>query len=159
MYCGQMHIDKLKAGRYDMKEMNELIKKFEGFSPVAYYCQAHKLTIGYGTTEYPDGKPVKKGDTITEEKAEALLNDYLIKNVRPKIADLRLKPNQQEALESLIYNIGWGAFSKSSCYKAIKNKDWESVFKNWDWIKGGGKFLLGLAKRRAEELDLFFKDL
>lgn len=139
--------------------MNEIIKKYEGFSAKAYKCPASVCTIGYGNTTWADGTPVKMGQTITKEKAEALLNDYLIKNVRPKIADLKLKKNQQEALESLIYNVGWTSFSRSKCYKAIKNKDWETVFKNWDWVKCNGKFLLGLAKRRSEELSLFFKDL
>lgn len=139
--------------------MTDLIKKYEGCKLKAYKCPAGVWTIGYGTTVYPDGNPVKSGDTCTAEKAEAYLNDYLNKNVRPKIADLKLTRNQQEALESLIYNIGWGAFSKSRCYAGIKSKDWGTVFKNWDWITGGGKFLLGLAKRRAEEMNLFFGDI
>lgn len=139
--------------------MTDLIKKYESFSAKAYRCPAGIWTIGYGSTAHPDGSPIKPSDTITKEKAEAYLNDYLNKNVRIKIADLKLTRNQQDALESLLYNIGWGAFSKSKCYKAIKAKDWETVFKNWDWVKGNRKFLLGLAKRRAEEMNLFFGDI
>lgn len=139
--------------------MNELIKRYEGYSEKAYKCPAGIWTIGYGNTTWEDGTPVKKGDTITKEKAEALLNNYLIKNVRPKIADLKLTTYQNEALESLIYNIGWSAFAKSKCYKAIKNKDWGTAFNNWDWISGGGKVLKGLIKRRAEEIALFFTEI
>lgn len=137
----------------------DLIKKYEGLSLKAYKCPAGINTIGYGTTSYPDGTPVKQGDTITKEKAEALLLDYIINKILPNIRDLDLTDNQQAALCSLIYNIGWGAFSKSKCYKAIKNKDWETAFHNWDWIKGGGKVLKGLIKRRAEEMALFFADI
>lgn len=137
----------------------ELIKKYEGFSPTAYKCPAGVWTIGYGSTMWADGTPIKSGDTITREKAEALLIDYLNKNVRPKITGLSLKPGQVAAIESLIYNIGWGAFSKSNCYAAIKTKDWGSVYKNWDWVRAGGKVLPGLLKRRSEELALFFGDL
>ena len=137
----------------------DIIKKYEGLSLKAYKCPAGINTIGYGTTVYPDGTPVKMGDTITKEKAEALLLDYVINKILPHIRDLNLTDNQQAALCSLIYNVGWPAFSKSKCYKAIKEKDWETVFKNWDWCKGSGKFLLGLAKRRTEELHLFFQDL
>lgn len=139
--------------------MNTLIKKHEGFSENAYKCPAGIWTIGYGNTKWEDGTPVKKGDTITKEKAEALLNHYLINHVRPKIADLQLTERQNEALESLIYNIGWTAFSRSKCYKAIKAKDWGTAFNNWDWISGGGKVLKGLIKRRAEEIALFFTEI
>ena len=134
----------------------DLIKKYEGFVAKAYVCPAGVLTIGYGTTVYPDGKPIKKGDTITKEKAEACLIDYLNKNVRPKLAPLKLKQCQQAALESLIYNIGYGAFSRSKCYKALQSKDWATFVKEYDWFKGGGKVLPGLLKRRTEELYIFF---
>ena len=137
----------------------ELIKKYEGLSLKAYKCPAGVATIGYGTTVYPDGKPVKMGDVITKEKAEALLLDYVINQILPDIRDLGLTSNQEAAVCSLVYNIGMPAFKKSKCYKAIKTKDWETVFHNWDWCKGGGKFLKGLAKRRAEEMYLFFQDL
>lgn len=138
----------------------DLIEKYEGFRSQAYKCPAGVYTIGFGSTTYADGKPVKKGDEISKETAEGLLINYLDKNVRPYLSELGLtKDTQIAAVESLIYNIGWPAFSKSKCCKAIKEKDWETVFKNWDWCKASGKFLVGLAKRRAEELSLFFKDL
>ena len=137
----------------------DIIKKYEGLSLKAYKCAAGVVTIGYGTTKYPDGKPVKMGDVITKTKAEALLLDYVINQIMPNIHDLNLTNNQEAALCSLIYNIGWPAFAKSKCYKAIKTKDWETAFKNWDWIKGGGKVLKGLVKRRAEEMALFFSDI
>lgn len=138
----------------------DIIKKYEGFRADAYKCPVGVWTIGFGSTKYADGTPVKKGDKISEDTAEGLLIDYLNKNVRPHIEELGLTADTQiAAVESLVYNIGWSAFSKSKCCKAIKEKDWETVFNNWNWLKGDGKFLLGLAKRRAEELNLFFKDL
>lgn len=138
----------------------DLIKKFESFSSKPYLCPAHIPTIGYGCTIYPDGRKVTMSDEpITKEKAEALLLDYVINKILPNIRDLDLTDNQQAALCSLIYNVGFGAFSKSKCYKAIKNKDWETAFYNWNWIKGNGKVLKGLIKRRAEEMALFFADI
>lgn len=139
--------------------MNNLIKKYEGFSAEAYKCPAGIFTYGYGSTYKADGTPVKQGDTITKKQAEDLLNHYIIHNIRPKIADLRLTDYQYEALESLIYNIGWTAFSKSKCYKAIKARDWATALKNWDWYSGGGKVLNGLIKRRAEEIGMFFTEI
>lgn len=139
--------------------MTALIKKWEGFSPKAYKCPAGVWTIGYGSTKWADGSPVKKGQTITMEKAEGLLNDYLIRFVRPKLADLKLNPSQQEAIESLCYNIGVNSFLKSKCYKALKAKDWGTFIREYDWVKAGGKVLNGLVKRRTEELYWFFKDM
>ena len=133
--------------------MYELIKKYEGCRLNAYKCPAGVATIGYGTTIYPSGKPVKMGDKITKEEAESLLAWYVKEKIKLPAG---LTKNQQQALYSLIYNIGQGAFDKSSLKKAIIAKDWKAVYKNWDWVTAGGQFLNGLAKRRAEELLLFF---
>ena len=134
----------------------DLIKKYEGFSPKAYKCPAGVWTIGYGSTKWEDGSPIKSGQTITKEKAEGLLNDYLVRYVRPRIADLKLNANQQAAIESLCYNIGVNSFLRSRCYKALKEKDWPTFIREYDWFKGGGKVLPGLLRRRTEELALFF---
>ena len=133
--------------------MYDLIKKYEGCKLTAYKCPAGIWTIGYGSTTYPNGQPVKKGDKITQAEAESLLDWYVKTQIKVPSG---LTKNQTETLQSLIYNIGQGAFDRSSLKKAIVAKDWVSVWKNWDWVTGGGKFLKGLAKRRAEELMLFF---
>ena len=57
--------------------MHELIKKYEGCRLTAYKCPAGVWTIGYGTTVYPSGKPVKSGDKCTKAEAESLLNWYI----------------------------------------------------------------------------------
>lgn len=145
-----------------MIHSTDLIKKWEGFSEYAYPdpgTGGKPWTIGYGSTTWEDGSPVKKGQKITKEKAEGLLNDYLIRNVRPKIADLKLNPSQKAAIESLCYNIGVNAFLRSKCYKALKEQDWATFIKEYDWFKASGKVLKGLVKRRVEELYWFFKDM
>lgn len=133
--------------------MYDLIKKYEGCRLVAYKCPAGVWTIGWGSTVYPNGQPVKQGDRVTQKRADELLDWY----VRNKIkVPAGLNKSQTEALQSLIYNIGQGAFDKSSLKKAIIAKDYKSVYKNWDWVTAGGAFFKGLARRRAEELILFF---
>lgn len=140
--------------------MISLIKKWEGCELSSYRCPAGKLTIGYGTTVYPDGTPIKEGQYITKEYADVLLLDYVQKHIYPifKKIPYDLSLDQRRAIASLVYNIGEGAFLRSKLYKAICNKDIEGIFKNWDWIKSNGKVLKGLAKRRAEELWYFMKD-
>ena len=56
--------------------MPNMIMNYEGLALEAYRCPAGKVTIGYGTTVYPDGTPVKIGDKITKERAEELLDEY-----------------------------------------------------------------------------------
>ena len=139
--------------------MTDLIKKYEGLSLQAYKCPAGVWTIGYGNTTHPDGTPVKQGDTISEVQAEAYLNDYLIKNVYPVFAKIpfTLTMWQKEALASLIYNWNAARFLKSKLYKAICEKNWAEVMRQWNFgLKNG---LTGLVKRRAEELAMFMRDV
>lgn len=137
--------------------MFELVKKYEGLELKAYKCPAGVWTIGYGSTRNLHGKRFVEGDTITSQQAELLLQRYYDNNTL-FIDSLNLTDRQEEALFSLIYNIGRGAFLRSSLYKAILRKDAKAVFKNWDWISVGGKTSNGLIKRRAEELALFTID-
>lgn len=141
--------------------MSDLIKEFEGFSEVAYKCPAGYWTYGYGSRYHADGTPVQQGDSINQLGAEALLNDYLIKKVYPVFNEIkyRLSQCQQDALCSLIYNVGLTSFKKSKLFEAIKNKDVEQIFRQWDWIKIEGKVNKGLVRRRAKELYYFTKDL
>lgn len=149
-----------KPKQKEESTMNTLIKKYEGFSSKPYLCPAGVPTIGYGTTHYSDGTPVTlKDKPITRETADALLLHYVLNEIYPHLRGLNLTDTQKEALVSLIYNIGWTAFSKSKCYKAIKAGDMCTAYQEWTWVKGGGKVLLGLVKRRAEEKYLFFCDI
>ena len=135
----------------------DLIKEAEGFREEAYKCPAGKWTVGYGSTRYQDGTPVKEGDTITREKAEELLNWYC--NTQIKYPRKDLTDNQKSAICSLIYNIGQSAFDKSKCKKAIVAGDWEEAHRQWDWIMANGKILPGLVIRRQKEKELFFRGL
>lgn len=140
----------------------QMTKYFEQLRLSPYLCSANVPTIGYGTTYYPDGRKVTLDDEpITEEYAEALLNDYCIKNIYPIFTKIpyQLSEGQRTSLTSLIYNIGPFAFLESKLYKAICEKDVAGIFKNWDWIKADGKVSKGLIKRRANELHYFVKDL
>ena len=141
--------------------MDELIKKYEGCKLVAYpdpITGKEPYTIGWGSTTNTDGKPFKLGDTISQAMADALLTDYLMKNIVPVFQKIpyQLTVGQKSAIASLCYNVGVPAFLKSKCFTAVCNKDFAGIFENWDW---GHKQLKGLAKRRAHELYMFLRDL
>lgn len=141
--------------------MIDLIKGFESFSEIAYLCPAGYWTYGYGSRYKLDGTPVKQGDTITRQAAEALLNDYLIKNVHPLFRQIpySLTQNQKDAICSLVFNVGKNGFINSKLFKAIKEKDYENICRQWDWFKCNGKVVKGLVVRRVKELYLFIKDI
>lgn len=139
--------------------MCELIKKFEGYSDKAYVCPKGVLTIGYGNTTWEDGTPIKFGDTIDRKRAEKLLTEYIKKEVDPvfKKIPYSLTDAQKDALRSLIYNWNLSGFLKSKLYKAICAKDLAEICRQWDF--GFKNNLLGLFKRRTEELYMFIKDM
>jgi N-acetylmuramoyl-L-alanine amidase len=75
------------------KSCFDLIKKWEGLRLDAYQDVAGIWTIGYGTIKYEDNTPVKKGQTITAERAEQLLiQEALAKSagVNTAISDTQL---------------------------------------------------------------------
>jgi lysozyme len=135
----------------------DLIKEFEGLKLKAYKCSAGVNTIGYGTTVV-NGVPVKPGDTCTQEEAEEyLLED--ITNFLTSIEDsvtIELSQNQIDAIGCFTYNVGVGAFKKSTLLKKINAGDFDGAANEFlKWNKAGGKVLPGLTRRREAERDLF----
>lgn len=137
-----------------------LIKEFEGFRSVAYLCPANVWTIGYGNTFYSDGRKVQKGDRISEGEAEKLLK-IIVENFAEQIGQLIKVPvtgNQFSALVSLAYNIGVGAFARSSLLKFLNQKQYSQCANQFMlWSKAGGETLEGLRRRRSRERALFLK--
>ena len=139
----------------------ELIKEFEGFSANAYLCQAKIPTIGYGNTFWQDGRKVRLGEQISKTKALELLEFVANKDFANKIFPLikvEVNQNQFDAMTSLAYNIGVGAFSNSTLLKRVNAKDFigaANEFLKWD--KSNGKPLLGLTRRRQREKELFLR--
>jgi lysozyme len=139
----------------------KLIKKYEGFRAKAYLCPAKVWTIGYGTTKYPNGKPVMMGDVCTEKQAEEYLRNYLsyAENSVGSVIRVSLSQNQFDAIISFVYNLGIGSFSKSTLLKKINDSPYDpSIHAEFlKWNKAGGVVLNGLTKRREEETQLYFK--
>jgi GH24 family phage-related lysozyme (muramidase) len=69
--------------------------------------------------------------------------------------DVPLNQNQFDALVSHTYNTG----GSNTLFKLINEKSNDKVIYTWfteNYIRGGGKILKGLIRRRKEEADLFF---
>ncbi|OTG85516.1 lysozyme [Acinetobacter sp. ANC 4558] len=137
-----------------------LICGFEGKRLTAYDDGVGVWTIGFGTTIYPNGQKVKKGDTCTEAQAKQFMQNDLKKfeHAVNEAVTVSLNQNQFDALVSLTYNIGSGAFEKSTLLKKLNTGDYQGAANQFDaWVNAGGKRLQGLVNRRVKEKELFLK--
>ena len=132
-----------------------LIRSCESFSPKIYLCPAGKPTIGYG--HVVRGGVDRFPQPISREQAEALLVEDLAPveiYLRAVFPDLR--QGEFDALASFCFNVGLGAFEKSTMFTCLKAGDKSGAASQFArWVHGGGKVLPGLVKRRAAERDLF----
>ena len=136
-----------------------LIKEFEGFEAKAYKCPAGVWTIGYGTTAAAGvGIVPEAGMVIGKTEAEVYLHAALEKFSQQIAPAIKAPINENEfgAFVSLAYNIGAGAFKKSSALRHFnagdKGKAADALMM---WNKAGGKVLAGLVRRRTAERALF----
>ena len=135
---------------------------FEGYKPKAYLCPAGVPTIGFGSTMYTDGRKIKLGDTINEQQANELLM-WELKNKSIALHGLKLNQNQFDSCLSFIYNLGIGAFTKSTLRKKIlinpNDKSIKDEFLKWNKARVNGQLteLKGLTRRRIAEADLYFR--
>ncbi len=115
-------------------------------------------TIGIGTTVYPNGVKVKQGDTCTPEQAKVYFKHDLAKFEKTvnEAVTVPLNQNQFDALVSLTYNIGSGAFKNSTLLKLLNKGDYQGAADQFlAWKKAGGKVMKGLVRRREAERALF----
>ncbi|MBF0170806.1 MAG: lysozyme [Nitrospinae bacterium] len=140
-----------------MKDV-DFIKKWEGCKLTAYQDVVGIWTIGYGHT----GKDVRQGLVITQEEADTLLNNDLwtFRKCVDVGVTVDITVSMRAALCSLAYNIGCGAFSKSTVLRKVNAKDWAGAANAFlMWNKAGGKVIKGLENRRKAERNLFLSEL
>ena len=141
----------------------ELIKKWEGCRLKAYPdpgTGGEPWTIGYGLTSAAGIIQVKPGMVITQQQADEYLVASLVKYEAAVQNALRRSPNQNQfdACVSLCFNIGPGAFAKSSIVRFSNAGDARGAADAFRlWNKAGGRVMQGLVNRREEERALFLR--
>lgn len=127
---------------------------FEGCKLKAYLCPAKVWTCGWGST----GPHVNKYTTWTQEEADVQFHldmQRFVDNLN-NVVIVPLTQNQVDALLSFMFNIGCGAFNKSTLLRKLNKKDYlGSADELLRWNKGGGKVLKGLDRRRKSERHMF----
>lgn len=116
-------------------------------------------TIGIGSAFYEDGTKVRMTDkSITMRRAYELAKHVLKEFAREmeEVIKVPLTQNQIDALISFTYNIGVGAFKKSTCLRKLNNKDYKGAADAMLLFnKVNGVVNAGLVDRRARERKLF----
>ena len=140
-----------------------LIRSFEGCRLKAYKDSGGVWTIGYGTTRIA-GQPVKPTLTISQAEAEILLQAQVEEHWREAEKHIvnadALSQYQVDALASLVYNIGVGAFSKSTLLKLLnRGLEMHAADEFLKWNKVKGKVVRGLTRRRRAERQMFIRGM
>lgn len=149
--------------KIDLEQTLKFIMHFEGCVLRAYQDAVGVWTIGYGHTE-----GVKKGQVITDEKAMDMLGQDVVKvleQINKQIAKevaAKLTEAQMTALVSFVFNLGIGAFGKSTLLKKLNEGLIEEAgdeFLKWDKARVCGvlKPLPGLTRRRKAERNLWMR--
>jgi len=144
----------------DLELATTLCKEFEGFRSKSYLCPAGVETIGYGSTRYPDGRKVKLDDPpIMRTEAEDILRWQLEREFLPGVLracpSLISHPQALNAVVDFAYNLGVGRLPTSTLRRRINQGDWQGAKEQlMRWVRGGGRILPGLVRRRKAEAAL-----
>ena len=150
----------------DLSAGINLIKQFEGVHLSAYpdpLSGGEPWTIGYGTTRYSGGVPVKRGDKINIIEADMMLRlevDRIAEKLAATIPHWKvMDDNQRSALVSFAYNLGAGFFDApgfETISKVLREQAWDKVPKAMELYRNPGSNVeAGLLRRRKAEGELW----
>jgi len=133
-----------------------LIQWHEGVRHKPYKDGGGVLTVCYGHT----GQEVVSERDYTEEECRALLDADLSEatGTVEKNVTVKLTESQKAALASFVYNIGSGAFERSTLLKKLNVGDLSGAcdeMRRWKYDEG--QVSKGLINRRAIERELCLK--
>jgi GH24 family phage-related lysozyme (muramidase) len=152
----------------DLAPAIQLIKEFEGCRLSAYpdpLSGAEPWTIGYGTTRYSAGTPVKRGDKINVIEADMLLRlevDRIAQQLRAIPNWNAMSDAQRSALVSFAYNLGdfYGHTDFETISAALRDKNWAAVPAAMLLYRNPGTPVeAGLARRRRAEGELWLSGM
>ena len=151
----------------------EVIKHHEGKRNRPYMCSALLWTIGFGHVLYPEQAKLK----LEERKAYPLRPEHdkvwsdggidaILRSDLQRFENgvLRLCPSVSDsqshfdALVSFSFNVGLGSLQSSTLRMKYNRGDYSGAADEFlKWVRGGGRVLPGLVKRRSDERSLFLQ--
>lgn len=125
---------------------------WEGYRNTAYLDTGGVPTICYGETKH-----VYIGQTESKAECDRMLEDRLgefLMYVDNKVV-VSIPDTRRAALASFTYNVGKGAFRRSTLLKKLNSGDTIGACNELPrWIYDNGKKLRGLVRRRAAEREM-----
>lgn len=136
----------------DLAALYILIRTFEGCRLMPYLCPAGVWTCGWGST----GPDVVPGQPWTQEYADRRMKQDAMRFARGTLALCpRLTGTRLSAIADFSYNLGLGNLQASTLRRKVNAEDWdEAKTQLMRWVRGGGRVLPGLVRRRKAEADL-----
>ena len=134
-----------------------VVMLYEGTVLRTYKDPVSILTACTGHT----GPELRMGQTFTKEQCETMLYGDLLKHADAlNCIKIPLADNQKAAFLSFAFNVGNGAFCKSTLARKANAGDLMGACAELSrWVIAGGRELPGLVKRRAAERQLCEKGL
>ena len=146
----------------------DFIKSAEGVKNFVYADSAGLPTIGVGHLLTQDeltsgkirvdGRSYKYHDGLPDDVIDRLLlrDLHIAELVVNSNVKVKLTQNQYNALVSFAFNVGVGAFRKSTLLRLLNNSDYESVpYQMRRWVFSAGRQIQGLKNRREKEVKLW----
>ena len=134
-----------------------LIEKYEGKRNRAYQDIVGKWTVGYGETGPDIGPDTYWTDDEVESHFIARLASEFEPGVNAAIGDAPTTQGQFDAMVSLAWNIGVGAFAGSTVCKRHVERNYESAADAFImWTKAGGRVIPALVHRRMDEANMYY---
>jgi len=130
------------------------LKAEEGERLTGYLDSTGLPTIGVGHTGYVGTQAVYSGMEITRETSTALLLSDLatVEKALAQQVTVPLNQNQYDALCSLVFNIGVGAFGKSTLLKRLNSGDYDGAAEAFlMWKRAGHSDDILLPRRKREQ--------
>lgn len=130
-----------------------LTEQFESCRLIAYLDTSLVWTIGWGHTA-----SVIPGQTCTPAQADAWLMEDIqwAASIVNRMVTVALSQLEFDALVDLVFNIGAGAFAKSTMLALVNKGDYTGAADEFDkWDHSGGKTVAGLLRRRQAETTEF----
>ena len=137
-----------------------LIKHHEGVRSRPYRCPANLWTVGVGHL-IGDGKllPDSYNRTFSQEEIDGILKSDLRRfelGVHKMLPNVPLRQHEFDAIISFCFNLGLGAFQRSTLRQALLRGDKKAAMESLvKYCRAGGKILKGLQTRRLDEKALF----
>lgn len=136
------------------------LRAHEGDVLKAYRDPVGIWTIGVGLTAASGVVTPKAGMKITQEESDRLLKLALTRNYEPAVRQAMPNAKPHEFDGGMSFHFNTGAIGRATWVKRwLARAGADSIRAGlMQWVKGGGKVLPGLKRRRQEEADVILLD-